>query len=328
MTPSPTSRRGALHGALVVFVVVIGAITAVASVEQSEVPPASFRPLSAESPPRNGPLLLAGSGSNLPLTRRLVQGWMAAGGGEAQVLASIGSGGGLQALRDGVIDIALVSRPLREEEARGVEVVPYARAGIVLATRLELDGVDLPTLRAIYAGTQTETPAGQRIVPVLREEGDSTFAALSAQDPEFGAAIRSAQREERFRSVFTDQSMEHVLSTVRGSIGLLDQGFLGAQATDVRSVPFGPPPTPGLLARGEYPYTKDLLLALPTSPRRSAMAFVDFVRGTVGRRIIREAQYMPLSEETQASEDPETEETEGDDWGTDEDAAAGEGERD
>lgn len=296
------ARRGALHGALVVLVVLVGALTAVAFVGQSEVPPRSSRPLPLESAPREGPLLLAGSGSNLPLTRRLVQAWMAAGGGDAQVLASVGSGGGLQALRDGVIDIALVSRPLREEEASGMEVVPYARAGIVLATRLPLEGMDLPTLRAIYAGTHTETPRGQRIVPILREEGDSTFAALSAQDPEFGAAIRSAQLEERFRSVFTDQSMEHVLSTVRGSIGLLDQGFLSAQATDVRSVPFGAAPTPALLARGDYPYTKDLLLALPRSPRPSAMAFVDFVRGSMGRHIIRTAQYMPLGEETEPEE--------------------------
>lgn len=291
------ARRGALHAGLVVFAVVVGGITAVAAVEQSETPPASSHAsLAADSTPRSGPLLLAGSGSNLPLTRRLVEGWMVAGGGEAQVLASIGSGGGLQALSDGLIDIALVSRPLREDERSAVDEVPYARAGIVVATRLELGDMDLRTLRAIYAGTRTETPGGQRIVPILREEGDSTFAALSARDAEFGAAIRDAQREERFRSVFTDQSMEHVLSTVHGALGLLDQGFLEAQATDVRSVPFGPVPTPAVLARGEYPYTKDLLLALPRSPRASAIAFVDFVRGPVGRRIIQDAAYMPLGE--------------------------------
>ncbi|MFK8002346.1 MAG: PstS family phosphate ABC transporter substrate-binding protein [Polyangiales bacterium] len=297
------ARRGALHGALVVLVVVAGAITAVASVEQSDTPPVLSRPLPAESAARMGPLLLAGSGSNLPLTRRLVQGWMGAGGGEAQVLASIGSGGGLQALRDGVIDIALVSRPLREEEERGVSEEPYARAGVVVATRLELGAMDLQTLRAIYAGTYTQTPSGQRIVPILREEGDSTFAALSARDAEFGAAIREAQQEERFRSVFTDQSMEHVLSTVVGSIGLLDLGFLEAQATDVRSVPLGPAPTPALLARGAYPYTKDLRFALPTSPRASAIEFVNFVRGPAGRRIIEEAEYMPLSDAAGATRD-------------------------
>lgn len=279
------------------LVVVLGGVAAVASVEQSEAPPTSSR---STAPTRNavrrGPLLLAGSGSNLPLTRRLVQGWMAAGGGDARVLASIGSGGGLQALSDGVIDIALVSRPLHEGEAADVEEVAYARAGIVVATRLELQRMDVETLVAIYGGTATQTPDGERIVPILREEGDSTFAALSAHNAGFGVAVRDAQRAERFRSVFTDQSMEHVLSTVEGALGLLDQGFLYAQSTDVHSVPFGPAPTPEVLERGEYPYTKDLLFVFPRAraAHPSARAFVDFVSGALGQAIIRDAAYMPL----------------------------------
>ncbi|MFT5359515.1 MAG: phosphate transport system substrate-binding protein [Polyangiales bacterium] len=299
------AKRGALHAALVVFALVLGGIAAVVSVEQSEAPPSSpHAGTAAQHPRRSGPLLLAGSGSNLPLTRRLAQSWMAAGGGEAQVLTSIGSGGGLQALSDGVIDIALVSRPLREDERATVDAVAYARAAIVVATRLEIERMDVRTLRAIYAGTQTETPDGQRIVPILREEGDSTFAALSASDAEFGVAIREAQHDERFRRVFTDQSMEHVLSTVHGALGLLDQGFLHAQSTHVHSVPLGPRPSPEVLERGEYPYTKDLLFALPRTTRASARAFVDFVRGPIGRRIIRDAAYMPLMDVVEPGEGP------------------------
>ena len=287
------TKHGAFHAGVVALVLVGLGAGAVAAVERSETPPASSR-VALPAAPRSGPLLLAGSGSNLPLTRLLAEAWMAAGGSEARVLTSIGSGGGLVALSDGVIDIALLSRPLRPAERAGVEEVPYARAGIVVATRLDLAAMDIRTLRAIYAGTQTETRGGDHIVPILREEGDSTFAALSVRDTEFGEAIREAQRDERFRSVFTDQAMENVLSTVHGALGLLDHGFLSAQSTDVRSVPFGPAPTAEVLERGEYPYTKDLVFALPRAPRASARAFVDFVRGPVGRVIIRDATYMPL----------------------------------
>lgn len=88
--------------------------------------------------------------------------------------------------------------------------------------------------------------------------------------------------------------MEHVLSTVHGALGLLDQGFLQAQSTEVRSVPLGPVPTPEVLERGEYPYTKDLLFALPRRARSEARAFVAFVRGPAGRAITRSAGYMAL----------------------------------
>lgn len=165
-------KRGALHAFLVVLAVTLGAVAAVASVEQSEAPPVPSGSLAPQAAaPRTGALVLAGSGSNLPLTQRLVQGWIASGGGEARVLGSIGSSGGLHALSDGVVDIALVSRPLRAQERAAVVEVPYARAGIVVATRLDLKRIDVSALRAIYAGDRLETESGERIVPILREEG-------------------------------------------------------------------------------------------------------------------------------------------------------------
>ncbi len=63
-------------------------------------------------------LMVGGTGAALGLMEALGQGWSADAGDGASVRvpASLGSGGGLRALRDGVLDVAVVGRPLTGRE--------------------------------------------------------------------------------------------------------------------------------------------------------------------------------------------------------------------
>ena len=72
-------------------------------------------------------LLAAGTGALTPLAMALAHEVWSGTGLRVRVEPSIGSGGGIAATRDGAIDLGLVSRPLRPEEAAGLERVDLAR---------------------------------------------------------------------------------------------------------------------------------------------------------------------------------------------------------
>src|SRR5687768_2980829 len=105
---------------------------------------------------RAGPIALAGSGGNLPLTRALAEAFEArTPGARLVVQESIGSTGGVRAVAEGAIDVGLVSRSLRAaERGLGLETIPYARVAVVLATHPGVSdhGLTRADVLAVYDG--------------------------------------------------------------------------------------------------------------------------------------------------------------------------------
>ncbi|MBM4372966.1 MAG: hypothetical protein FJ098_15030, partial [Deltaproteobacteria bacterium] len=95
-----------------VSVVVATAATMAIWVYRGARPPEPQGPSAPVVPTRDpGNLLLGGTGAALPLLERLAEAFRQGRGPALCVAPSIGSGGGIRALRDGVIDAAVVSRP-------------------------------------------------------------------------------------------------------------------------------------------------------------------------------------------------------------------------
>jgi len=254
-------------------------------------------PTPRAAPRRGEGLRLAGSGSNLPMTRALSAAFPRDPTQHPVVHASIGSGGGVQALLDGVIDIALVSRPLRDGEAeQGLVATPYARIPVVVAAHASVPDGDLARaeLLAIYEGSRREWSDGSRIVVLQRERGDSSHGALVRVLPSFEAINEGAYLESRWRVLYRDDAMREALADTRGAIGLFGQGAipsgLGVQALAIDGVR----PSPSTVASGAYPFTKDLSFVTRGPPRDESAAFIAFTRSPRGQRIIELAGGVPL----------------------------------
>ena len=101
---------------------------------------------------RAGGALIAGSGVVLPILGRLAAVYNVEGPGEVRVAPSIGSGGGLAALRDGAIDCAVVSREVSAQEMGDWRVIPFARSAVILAAGQDVPdpSIRLPRLLALY----------------------------------------------------------------------------------------------------------------------------------------------------------------------------------
>lgn len=277
-----------------------GAAWVVISDADQPLPP--FMKAGGSRPPPTAPvphdgLRLAGSGSNLPITRALSAALPRTTSLHAVVHASVGSGGGVKALLDGVIDIALVSRPLADgEREQGLVATPYARVPVVVAVHASVpdDAITRDQLIAIYQGQQRTWSDGSRIVVLQRERGDSSHSAIGRLVPGFAEVNEQAYRESRWRVLYRDDTMREALADTRGAIGLFGEGAIPTRLPIEALAVDGVAPSPQTVGSGAYPFYKDFAFVTRGSPEGEAAAFIAFALSPEGRRIIEAEGALPL----------------------------------
>jgi len=243
---------------------------------------------------------LAGSGSNLPLTREIAEAFMRRWPGKRVIVfESVGSTGGIRAVSDGVVDLGLVSRPFRPaEDGLGLVVLPYARVAVAAVANLDVpeQGLSRSGLIDVFAGERRRWENGAPIVVLQRERGDSSHAAVDRALPDFAAVNDTAYRQERWRVVYNDRAMYETLVSTPGAVGLLDVGATQTQALALKVLELdGVAPTEANLRSGRYPFAKDLSFVSVEQPAGLAGELVDFVRSSDGQALIRQRGYIPLA---------------------------------
>ncbi|MBX3249796.1 MAG: substrate-binding domain-containing protein [Myxococcales bacterium] len=250
--PRPTPTRSAWLLSLAALALVVGASLGLArGIEASDAPAPT--PTEIHPAPRDR-CLVAGSGSNLALTQRLLDAYLAEGGLPVDLAReSVGSAGGLRALRDGAIDAALVSRRLGPDEATGLRVIPYAATEVVLVTPDDDATPIAPAaVAALFRGERAD------VTPLLRELGDSGVATLRSRWPALADAHDEAVREARFEVLFSDDAMATALDVVRDATGLFDRGQLLLRGLHARARP--------IREGDETPPWKELAVVVHASP--------------------------------------------------------------
>lgn len=258
------------------------------AIERGEVPPFMEQPRRARVVPLSTDLHLAGSGSNLVLTRALAAAFRLHHA-EARLVVhdSIGSTGAVRAVSDGAIGVGLIARPLRtEERALGLDVTPYARIPITFIAHPDVRDRDitraelLTSLRGEDAAWRDGTP----LVWLLRERGDAGTESVAAHVAGFAEAQQEALATHRFRVLFHDDDMARGILGVRGALGLSD---LPAARAHMPTAPIltldGVAPTCENVRLGLYPFYKDLAFVTRGAPSALAREFLAFVASEEGR---------------------------------------------
>lgn len=251
--------------------------------ELGPAPPAPAAPRARPPARREDRIELAGSGSNVPLTRALAARWPSPR--RAVVHESIGSTGALRALRDGAIDVGLVSRPLSPGDLRGgLRATPYARTEVILVAHPSVTARALSpdALRDILRGARTRWDDGAPLTFVLRERGDSSHRALAAAIPGFAEAEADAQRARRFRVMYRDDDLRAAVAETPGALGVADRG----------GTRLGGEPVVSLAIEGAPPPIKDLSLVLRDDASPAARDFVAFATSPAARALIADAGYL------------------------------------
>ena len=200
-------------------------------------------------------------------------------------VTGLGTHYGLEALRRGEADIALVSwlpGDLDEDEL----AVPIARDGLAIIVHPSnpVEGLGLLQLQDLFGGRASEWQAvGGRIAqgtvqPVSREEGSGARDAFEA------LAMEGHRVSPLARVAFSPQSVVEIVAAQPGAIGYVSMVLVTPRVKVLRIE--GELPTPESVGQSSYPLTRDLWLVTVDPPPTPVQQFIDFVRSPAGQQIV------------------------------------------
>jgi len=246
-----------------------------------------------------GPLVFAGSGTNITAPRILAQAFARKHPEiRIEIPGSIDSTGGIRAAADGAITLGLISRSLKKDEkALGLTVLPYARTATVLAVHPTVPdtGLGSEDLVQIYQGTLMRWSDGSEIVVLTRDPDDSAIEIFARGVPGFLEAYQASHRAKRWTTLYTAQEMNRALVRTPHALGITDLGTVTAERLPVKVLKLnGIFPSGETVRAGRYPLFRTLAFVfLPDRLPPEARAFVEFARSEEGQRIVRASGYLP-----------------------------------
>ena len=213
-------------------------------------------------------------------------------GVKVQILPSLGSKGGINAVLGGPIDIGLSGRPLTEEERkRGAIAIEYAKTPFIFATNKETRASNLSTndLVEIYRGERPTWPDGTRTRLVLRPESDIDTDLLKRISPGMSEAVKTALSRKGMIMALTNQESDNFVETIPGSLGVSTLSQIISEKRSSKIISFnGVKPSVRTLADGTYPLIKPFYVVTPSQISAPVQMFIDFVRSPTARQILLE----------------------------------------
>lgn len=219
---------------------------------------------------------------------------------EVQVLPSLGSGGGIRALRAGAIDIALSSRPRKQKEREQADdqiiEIEYARTPLVFVTTPEtnIENISVSEAVAIYRRESAMWPDGQLRRLILRPSSESDTRILRRLSKEMDSAVEAAAAQPGMIVAINDQENARALEAALGTFGTMTLGQMRAEGRRLKALGLdGVMPSTESLATGSYPMFKRFYLI--TNPKRAPIAadFVAFLQSTTAAEILSASGHLP-----------------------------------
>jgi phosphate transport system substrate-binding protein len=206
------------------------------------------------------------------------------------LLPSLGSGGSIQALVAGAIDLAVTSRPMTAgESALGITQVEYGRTPFLFAVsaRSSVTSITLPQLAEIYAGKAVSWPDGSPIRVVLRPASDIDTRIVKGMSAELGRAVALAEQRRGVALSISDTDAADDIERIAGAIGPSSLSLIRSEKRELRALTLdGVEPTPRNIASGAYPHYKQLFLVTGAKPSAAMQRFLAFIRSPAGRKVL------------------------------------------
>lgn len=238
-------------------------------------------------------LAIGGTGSALGAMSELAKAYMRTHPEvEIAVLPSLGSNGGIKALRAGALDISLTTEPLSEEHtAAGLTAVPYAKTALAFGTRNDnpADDVAASWIVDVYTGLLTEWPDGTQIRLILRPAHDSDMKILAAFSDPMAGAVATALQRPGLLIEDTAQDAGQKLAQLGGSLGTTTLAQVVSEGLHIKLLRFdGVAATTANLASGKYPLVKSFYYVRREDASPTARDFLAFLASDEAAAILEE----------------------------------------
>jgi len=244
-------------------------------------------------------LTLAGSTTVLPIAQRVAEEFMELYPDVNISVRGGGSGVGIAALIDGVVDIANASRPMKDEELklareRGVNPVPtiIANDGIAIIVHPEnpIDEISLDQLKAIYTGgisRWSELGGTNRpIVVISRDVASGTFEVFKK------LVLKGENVRPDAIRLASNKAVAITVAKTPDAIGYVGLGFLSPEVKPLKVD--GVSPTPENVISGKYKIVRPLYMYTNGEPKGLAKEFIQFILSDEGQNLIKELGFVPV----------------------------------
>ncbi|WP_426197741.1 substrate-binding domain-containing protein [Massilia sp. DWR3-1-1] len=208
-----------------------------------------------------------------------------------RVFPSLGTSGGLKALRAGAIEIAVSARDVNaEEKGAGLYGFKYGTTAFILISHAALPAQPLTkeSIAALYSGRQTMWASGQPVRLILRPKGDADTQQLSKFSVEIEAAVTAAHAKSGMATAITDTDAADQLETTLGALSTSTLALVLSENRHVNILSVdGVLPTIKSLDTGNYPHTKDMYVITPATASPGVKRFLDYLRSPPGAAILK-----------------------------------------
>jgi len=235
---------------------------------------------------------IGGTGSGTGGMQVLAKAFMAqTTGSTVVVLPAVGSAGGISAVIDGRLDLALSNRQPNDKELAqgGLTTIEYARTPFVVALHrnLEITALTSDQLAALYGAGAVVFPNGKRARAVLRLSDAGDTRLLASFSPAVGAALEAASIRPGMLNANTDSEAADMIEKTPGAFAVSTLALIQSEARPLTALSIdGMRPSVENLASGAYPYYKTLYLISGSAAGSQAKAFVAFVQSDAGRKLL------------------------------------------
>jgi phosphate transport system substrate-binding protein len=237
-------------------------------------------------------LRIAGTGSGTGGLQLALQAFMHANPGvKGEVLPAIGSSGGIRAVIDGKIEVAVSNRAPNDKELAlaPLQSTAYARTPFVVAVHKDLGVAQISReqLAALYGEGAVAFPNGRRARPVLRLADATDTNIMKSISPEVASAIDAASGRRGLLDAATDSETADLIQRTPGAFGPSTLALIESEKRPLVALAIdGVEPSVGNLANGKWKLMKPLHIV--TGPQSGALAqrFVAFVRSPECRRLL------------------------------------------
>jgi phosphate transport system substrate-binding protein len=244
-------------------------------------------------------LRIGGTGAANEMVKSLGALFTAESGIVLELIPSLGTGGGNNAVADGVIDLCISGRPLDPKEvAKGLTVVAELRTPYGMATSHPYpNGLKSVEIAQLYRSNRPLWADGTPIRIVLRPTMESDTLVLGQMFPGMSAAIAKVRDRPDLSVAATDQDNADMAERIPGSL-------VGATFTQIkmekRKLRFvaidGIEPSVENYEKGTYPFGKSFYFVLAAKRSSVSERFLTFLRSPKAVTALREAGVLPSVE--------------------------------
>ncbi|MDD3243079.1 MAG: phosphate ABC transporter substrate-binding protein [Eubacteriales bacterium] len=276
---------------------IAGAGCAAKTPDPTQAPAATAAPRQTQEPAKlSGTLEVGGSTSVQPLMEALADAFMNENDGVEINVQGGGSGVGIASTADGLFEIGMSSRSLKDEEkAKGLKPVTIALDGIAVTVNAAnpVNALTTEQIQKIFKGEITSwSQVGGSDAPIVvytREAASGTRGAflelMKLQDDEDKSLITDKALEAN-----SNGSMKTNIAGNANAIGYISLGSVDdtVKAVDVDSVKA----SVDTVLDGTYPVKRPFLVVTKGEPTALEQAFMNYILSDEGQKMVTDKGYI------------------------------------